>query len=110
MLFGLKKQMKNTGELNIFPYVLLNVQCEIAYWYNGIFFLFLFSSSSLFIYLFIFKSLRDFSKATKLTALDIEAFVQSNKFTPFIKGLSRFLIFEQTLFFLSHTAGDLHPL
>lgn len=31
MLFGLKKQMKNTGELNMFPYVLLNVQCEIAY-------------------------------------------------------------------------------
>lgn len=31
MLFGVKKQMKNTGELNIFPYVLLNVECEIAY-------------------------------------------------------------------------------
>lgn len=69
MLFGLKKQMKNTGELNIFPYVLLNVECEIAYWYNGIFFLFLFSSSSLFIYLFIFKSLRDFSKANEINSV-----------------------------------------
>lgn len=76
-----------------------------------VFFSFFFSLLLLyfFIYLFLNRCVI-FLKQTKLTALDIEAFVQSNKFTPFIKGLSRFLIFEQTLFFLSHTAGDLHPL